>query len=359
MSVLKLSAQSVRALRWLKLPLWVLALATGAKSFKDNPVIGSARLNRAGLHISRMRLAHRLAAWRRRRLADGIDPADRAAFDRDGYIIKPDFLPAEVFASIQAELNGFRGHTREMLQGDTITRRIALDVDSLKQLPCTRGVLDGRPWRALLDYVGSYRLHPLHYVQIILSHVRDAAPDPQTTLHADTFHPTVKAWLFLTDVAEDEGPFVYVPGSHRLTKRRLAWERRRSIGAAQSDRLSARGSLRITPGEIDRLGYPAPRAFAVRGNTLVVADTSGFHARGPSVRPSVRIELWAYGRRNPFFPWTGWHLEGLPGLRGRIVPLYWRALDVMERCGITRNPWRPSTATIADSLQEHKNGNKK
>ena len=37
-------------------------------------------------------------------------------------------------------------------------------------------------------------------------------PDPQTDLHTDTFHPTVKAWLFLTDVAADAMPFVYVPG---------------------------------------------------------------------------------------------------------------------------------------------------
>ena len=50
-----------------------------------------------------------------------------------------------------------------------------------------------------------------------LRHACDGPPDPQTALHADTFHPTVKAWLFLTDVAADAGPFTYVPGSHRLT----------------------------------------------------------------------------------------------------------------------------------------------
>ena len=48
-----------------------------------------------------------------------------------------------------------------------------------------------------------------------------AKPDPQTDLHIDTFHPTVKAFYFLTDVADDEGPFVYVPGSHRLTDARF------------------------------------------------------------------------------------------------------------------------------------------
>ena len=54
-----------------------------------------------------------------------------------------------------------------------------------------------------------------------------------------------------------------------------------------------------------RLGFGEPKAFAVPQNTLVVADTVGFHARGLSARPSVRVEIWAYGRRNPFLPWLG------------------------------------------------------
>ena len=47
-------------------PLWVAQLATGAKSFVDNPILGSERLNRAGLHTLRVRLAHGMAGLRRR-----------------------------------------------------------------------------------------------------------------------------------------------------------------------------------------------------------------------------------------------------------------------------------------------------
>jgi hypothetical protein len=157
-----------------------------------------------------------------------------------------------------------------------------------------------------MRYVGSFDQEPLYYIQTILAHVRQGAPDPQTNLHADTFHPTVKAWLFLTDVAADEGPFVFVPGSHLMTDKRLAWEQEMSIRAGEnSDRYSARGSFRIRPDELARLGLGEPRAFAVPANTLVVADTVGFHARGLSLRASKRVEIWAYGRRNPFLPWTG------------------------------------------------------
>jgi hypothetical protein len=78
------------------------------------------------------------------------------------------------------------------------------------------------------------------------------------------------------------------------------------------------------------LGLPQPRSFAVPANTLVVADTHGFHARGPSKGTSTRIEVWAYQRRNPFLPWAGIDPLGLAGIAERRVPIYWRFSDWMK-----------------------------
>jgi hypothetical protein len=323
------------------MPLHAAALATGAKSFRDNPVIGSPALNRGGLHVARIRLAHRMAQWRRQRLAGMLDTADIAAFQRDGFLLKRDFLPAATFAALQASVLAYRGPARETVQGDTITRRIALDPTALTHLPEAQNLLRDPRWLGPLRYVASSALEPLVYVQTIFSHVRDAAPDPQTSLHADTFHPTMKAWLFLTDVAEDEGPFVYAPGSHIPNPRRLAWERALSIRAASgADVLSSRGSPRIALDMLARLGYKSPVSFAVPANTLIVADTVGFHARGPSVRPSTRIEIWAYGRRNPFLPWLGFDPAGAPFVRGRAVPIFWKAMDIAEHLSLAANQWR-------------------
>jgi hypothetical protein len=330
----------MKATRYLMAPIWVAQLATGAKSFVDNPVIGSAGLNRRGLHARRAKLAHDMAWSRRRRLAHLISPADRAAFDRDGFVLREEFLPPEEFARLRDAIMAHPAPAREMLQGDTITRRIAVDPEFIAAVPEIKALIANPAWRGLNRYVGSFDQEPLTYVQAILSHIRQAAPDPQTDLHADTFHPTVKAFYFLTDVAEDEGPFVYVPGSHRLTPSRLAWEYELSIGAAKTgDRLSARGSLRATREEIERMGFASPRAFAVPANTLVVADTVGFHARGLSVRPTMRVEIWTYGRRNPFLPWTGLDVGSLPGIAERRIALMWQARDLLQRAGLGGQPW--------------------
>jgi hypothetical protein len=327
--------------RYLLAPVWLAALATGAKSFRDNPVIGSAALNKRGLHSRRAKLAHDMAWRRRARLAHLISPADRAAFDRDGFVLRENFLPADQFTKLREAVLAHRAPAREMVQGDTITRRIAVDPSFIAAVPEIKALLANADWRGLNRYVGSFDQEPLTYVQTILSHVRDAKPDPQTDLHADTFHPTVKAFYFLTDVAEDEGPFVYVPGSHRLTPERLAWEAELSVKVgASGDRLSARGSFRASREELERMGFSAPRAFAVPANSLVVADTVGFHARGLSVRPSVRVEIWTYGRRNPFLPWAGFDPGSIPGVAERRIPLMWQARDFLQKTGLGAQPWR-------------------
>lgn len=330
----------MRASDLVRYPLWTLALASGAKSFRDNKVIGSPALNRMGLHVARIRLAHALAWQRRSRLAHLVAAEDRQAFARDGFVVRRNFLDPAAFARLREQALAFRAPAREMIQGDTITRRIALDGAARKAMPEVDALLKRADLGGLLRYVGSFNQEPLYYIQTILSHVREASPDPQTNFHADTFHPSVKAWLFLTDVAEDEGPFCYVPGSHMLTPERLAWERDMSIRAARHpDSYSARGSFRVQPEDLERMRLPEPVAFAVPANTLIVGDTVGFHARGRSVRPSRRVEIWAYGRRNPFLPWTGLDPLSLPGIAEARVPLLWKALDKGQALGIARNSW--------------------
>jgi hypothetical protein len=321
-------------------PVWIAQLATGTKSFERNALIGSRRLNRWGLHAARVTVAHRLAQARRRKLAGLVSEADREAFDRDGFVVRPNFLPAEQFAALDAQIRSYRGPLREISVGDTVMRKIALDRKALTALPALAAVLRSRDWRGLIRYAGSRDAEPVVWVQSILRHACAGPPDPQTALHADTFHPTVKAWLFLTDVEEDAGPFTYVPGSHRLTGERLAWERRISLTARRSPNAEIRqGSFRIEPAELGSLGLPQPRAFAVPANTLVVADTFGFHARGPSAHASLRVEIWAYGRRNPFPSWAAlvpWTTAAL----GRRSVLSWQFGDLLEAVGIKQHRWR-------------------
>ena len=323
-----------------KFPWWLLTTATSVSSFIDHPIIGNAKLNELGLHEARVKLAAKLTEQRREKLAKFLTVEDVAEFQKNGFICKENFLPEDQFQALKNELLAKSLPTRETLQGDTITRRMALDYRSVEQLPETHKLLSSSQWQNLINYVGGFKIEPMYYVQVILSQVKKARPDPQTSLHSDTFHSSMKAWLFLTDVAEDEGPFVYVPGSHIMNDKRLAWERQRVLNIKKADKMSRRGSFRIEQKDLASLGYGELRKFAVKANTLVIGDTYGFHARGESVRPSTRIELWAFARRNPFMPWVGLNPASLPFLKNRVIPIYWRYLDYLEEKQIKDNPWR-------------------
>lgn len=328
--------------RWWRAPLWLLALATGAKSFADNPILGSEALNRGGLHVARLKLAHRLAWWRRRRLASAVPAEWRERFDRDGFVAIPNFLPAGVFERLKRALLEGEFECREHQQGDTITRRVPVGPELLRQVPELQALLAEPRWKRLLAYVATTRSEALYYIQTIAAGVAQGPSDPQLQLHSDTFHPSLKAWLFLTDVAGDGRPLTYVAGSHRLTAERLAWERERSCSIGDADRLSQRGSLRISPEELPALGLPPATRFAVRANTLVVADTYGFHARADSDRPTLRVELWAYCRRTPFLPWAGLDPLSLPPFAKRRAEWAAAIMDWLDRRGIAQQHWRPA-----------------
>jgi hypothetical protein len=235
-----------------------------------------------------------------------------------------------------------------MRQGDAITRRMAIDPAMLAAIPVLRSLLERKDVVALFHYVAGFRTTPLHYIQTIVSHFESNEPDPQETLHADSFHSSLKAWLFLNPVEADEGPFTYVRGSHRFTPERLAWEHRRSLPDPRTiDRLSARGSPRVSAEDLAAMKLGAAETMAVPGNTLVVADTLGFHARGASVRPGERVEIWSYARRNPYLPWLGGDLLSLPGIAERRVNWLWALRDRLEkRIG---QPWRPVGVRTATS----------
>jgi len=320
-------------------PFWAAQIFTGAKSFIDNPLLGSRRLNALGLHAARVRAASALTRWRRAGLASHITPEDRERFERDGVVEIRDFLPLELFQQLRHELLDFRGAARETVQGDAITRRIAIDIELQKAAPGVRHFVRHPRWRGLARYVASFNMEPLLYLQSILPHRHDAPPDPQLQFHADTFHPAMKAWFFLNDVSLEQGPFAYVRGSHRLTPERLAWEKSRSLTARDgSCRLSGRGSLRIGEQELEGLGLPQPTIFAVPANTLIVADTFGFHARSPASTAEPRIEIWAYSRHNPFRPLRGLNMGSLPGIAERRIGWRWRLADMAS--GLVNQPWR-------------------
>jgi hypothetical protein len=305
------------------IPVWLLQVFHVTKSFEENPLLGSPLLNRLGLHVARVVLAHGVMHFRTLLLSPLVTAEDRAAFRRDGFLVKRDFLPPETFAALVREVRQFDGaEARECVQGDTVNRRTPLDPETLHGLPaCCELLQQDRTCRRLLQWTAATLRPPFVFVeQLFHAHRQDDRPDPQKHLHSDTFHPTMKGWLFLEDVPAEKGPFSYVARSHRLTFPRLRWEYRQSIaGRRLPDRYSRKGSLRLNETDRVALGLPEPTVMAVPGNTLVIANTFGFHARGSAPDGSTRLALYADSRTNPFVPLPGIDLPWIDALQYRLL----------------------------------------
>jgi hypothetical protein len=289
------------------IPLHLLEVFTWSKSFRSNPVIGSYVLNRLGLHVFRVVLAHLLFRFRLFLLSPLVAPEDRRQFLEQGYIVKRDFLALPQFAALVAEVANYRGEIREIVEGDTATQRLFLTHEVRRNLPeCDRLMREPRLDR-LLRYASSKNRPPFFFIENLKQHAgAEGRADPQKDLHMDTFHPCVKAWLYLDDVSDRNGPFIYVPGSHRLSWARLKWEYRESLTASRERALVGPrywdGSFRVAREDLSAMGLPAPLALQVPANTLVLANVYGFHGRGDAAQPSTRRTIWMQARDNPFNP---------------------------------------------------------
>jgi len=314
------------------MPAHAIGALTGAKSFRDNRIVGSPALNRRGFHLRRVALAERVAEHRRRRIERLASPAHRKMFDECGYVVVENALPDTLFATVASEVAATPFPARELRQGDTVTRFITLSPGILRAVPGIAQAVRHPGFQGLMRYVGAANGDPLVSLHTVLTGPVGGRPDPQSSFHSDTFHATAKGWLFLRDVAPEDGPFSYVPGSHRVTPARRDWEYEQSLLAAEHpDPHHASGSFRASTDELAAMGYPPAVTFPVKANTFVVADTHGFHARQPSRRASARLALMGSLRASPFLPLAGPDPMDLPGLRHRKAQILDAARAVEAR----------------------------
>ncbi|GED23420.1 phytanoyl-CoA dioxygenase family protein [Halomonas halmophila] len=303
-----------------RLPVWLAELFTGTKSFVANPLIGSRRLNRWGLHVGRVALAHGVMRLRMGMLSWRVPREDRRQFIEQGYVLKKNYLPEAEYQALVREVRNAGGEVRQCNQGNAQTRRMLLAPEVLEDMPYTRALMKDPAFRRLMRFCAGHLRMPICHAEKVRNGVTDDAPDPQTNLHVDTFQPTMKFWLYLEDVSDRNGPFVFVPGSTCLSRDRLRWEYQMSLKAREhADRYTARGSFRVAEDEAETLGKAPPQSFAVPGNTLLIANTFGVHARGHAESGTSRLALWGMSRTNPFNPLPGLGFESLNRLQYRVL----------------------------------------
>jgi len=205
-------------------------------------------------------------------LLGGLD-ADRAlaALRHDGMVVFPEPLPADLLEDLRAVGTRLDAHPRPSTgappapfdpRSSGIRRADLHEADLLGERPVQRLVADP----SLRAFAGRYlACDPVNdLVTMWWSAAVTGTADRSTA--AQQFHADldrlrfVKFFAYLTDVGRDQGPHVYVRGSHR-----------RRPTALRADR-------RFTDDEV-QARFPARDLVSIEGpaGTVFAADTSGLH----------------------------------------------------------------------------------
>jgi phytanoyl-CoA dioxygenase PhyH len=305
-----------------------VGVGSARRIFSSDKVVSSKALNVLGAQVFRTLVA-RIAYNLRRIIVPPAVAGEVAELRREGIVVWRDFLPRGQFERVRAEcarLDGRRDLIERFTHGSTTLEVIELRNVSDGSLhaigefyddPRLCGIFtaaEQRPLGSLAQY------GKLEY----LTHGEPGADmDPQTALHSDIFFNTHKAWLYLHDVRIEDGPLVYVRGSHRLTLPRLLFMYRDSwTRYAATD-----PSRRISPAEQRQLQVQET-VVTCPANTLVVVNTSGYHRRFQGRPGATRYALHLSVRSNPF---------GFHRLRARLsgAPRVYNFLRRVKRA------WRP------------------
>lgn len=276
-----------------------------SRVFTADKYIDSSLLNQLGIQVwrqlaARLLLRLRYLLRRKSRRTPGF-----AELTGSGLLVVRDFLPAGRFNELRAEclaaLDDAQVPKSDLQHGPTIVRRIHLKPQG-PRLPVAEEVSSMPMLMDLLSAAEGKDLRPgqLHRVVERVIHGRHDEHDPENDLHVDTFHSTHKVWLYLDDVAAEQGPLAVVPGSHRLDWRLLKYTYRyfRAFGKS-----SGSPSRRISHVEMTERNLHEV-AMSVPANTLVIANTGGYHRRLRGDDGAVRTALHVSARSQPFLYWV-------------------------------------------------------
>lgn len=264
--------------------------------FSRDKAIQSPWLNRLGVQVFRTLASRAIYRLRPERMSPLVRD-EAAELRREGVVLLHDFLPADLFGLIREEcLRAFDNHQAELTvfsEGPNILESVDVNRFAAELTHVLRVFEDPR-LRALTEAAEKRRLIGPGFrgLERLTQGMDNGQEDSQTKLHSDIFYNVHKAWFYITDVSVDDAPLVYAKRSHRISLAQLGYLYRESCHENF-------GSRRISPNEFKRLGLRETVVTCPR-NTLVVANTFGYHRRLRGQPGRQRVSLHLSLRSRPF-----------------------------------------------------------
>ena len=163
--------------------------------------------------------------------------------------------------------------------------------------PLLNVALDVRLLEIVAAYLGMWP--SLHSIGAWLNYPTDAAAASSQLWHHDPEDlKIIKTFIYLEDVTEENGPFTYIPGTHPFGRHVVLGAKYKRSGVADAQLSGA---------------FPPTtwRVCTGPANTMILADTVGYHRGGKPTRGTRLLVTFTYTSGTPMVQPSIW-LKGTP-----------------------------------------------
>lgn len=249
---------------------------------------GGVVANVLGLHIFRTLF---LNLWRLK--PKRVNPKYKEYLDileKEGILVLPDFFPKEQFEEIKREYDeSFADWSPFELDPTKFSKRqqdfpeyfqtIAEKIIPAKTPAFHKYFVNNELIRELSEAVThrKSRLTPHHHFWFLQRRSMDkqnvGSLHTAGFPHADVPYPTIKVFLYMNDVNEDNAAYIFAKGSHKLTLKRLLFEYKLSVSYTKT-----KNDIALED-DVAKLGYKC-ESICGKANTLFISNNMGYHNRG-------------------------------------------------------------------------------
>jgi len=266
--------------------------------FSNKKVVENHLLNYAGAQVLRVLLSSACHAFRGM-LQSWPKTNLTTMLRKNGFILIPNFLSQTTFQQVKNEFFNSTdiGSYTPIKDGDTRVERYTYSLDEWKRFPAVTKLLSDNLLVQTLEgaELKSIEIGDVWFDTIYYDDPQKVASS-QNQLHSDTFYTTHKVWFFIEPVNLEDGPLYFVPGTNQLSLKRLIFDYKKSI---HFDELTDY-SFRVEPKDRTFLGC-IEKVITCPENTLVIANTRGFHRRGKAKGGHTRRQIHFCIRTNKPF----------------------------------------------------------
>ncbi len=258
--------------------------------YSNSKFIAADELNKSGLHVYRSLLANNV--YKQRGYSSNTHVEN---LKYNGYFMIENFLSDKEFQKLE---NNFQIVKDKFPNGKHITADVrSFFTNNPDYLNLIKECAQIKSFSN--DTSGGFPRSEIWYH-------RHTKEDTQFKFHSDTFHPTIKCWLYLEDIEHKQGPFEYIPQSNQYNIYKMRWDyensnikindalwnrRIESGGKPGSFRVFENSTIKEEDQELRRLGFSNKISCVGKKNTLLVANTFGYHKRGIGTVGSFRSTL--------------------------------------------------------------------